>query len=268
MWSSEEETDRTAAAHSLDLNRAIACKGNIGRQRQEFCVEYIKDEARRLGEIELEQAGLAASGGETVACHKGCCYCCSLYVEAGIQECEAIVHYLYRREDVLAAFVSSYAEWRESSRKNGDIFRTCGQISRRRRVSGDAGESLQAYADALLLYKMQDIACPFLHNRLCLIYEVRPESCAAHCVTSPPEWCSPFDPHQPRVLHASGAENAGDLSFYYGRLRSPAISFLPVTVYGILTRGYAYLAGIPGLEGMVEEATNDPEVRAVLVQYR
>ena len=207
-----------------------------------------------------------ADSGETITCHKGCSLCCVLYVEASIKECEAIVYYLYQNESALSVFLQQYPKWRERIREYGDLFKRCEQTLHQKRGVGDSKETSRALADALLFYKMQNISCPFLHNNICLIHEVRPYLCAAHYVTTPAEWCSPLNPRQPKVYKATLGDEMFDLSFYHKRLSGPVFSFMPVTVYEILKGGFLYLSDITGLESLEEEVMNDPEVRAILLE--
>ena len=53
------------------------------------------------------------TNGKTITCQKGCYFCCDEFVEADIQECEAIVYYLYHNESALFTFLKNYPEWGE-----------------------------------------------------------------------------------------------------------------------------------------------------------
>lgn len=261
--------NRLEAGTEIDyfkLNKDIAYKGRIGRQREEFCHEYIKQKQEAFKKIEAEQLSTVTAKGEKITCQKGCSFCCLLYVEATIQECEAIVYYLYHNETTFSSFLQKYPQWRERLRENGDLFKTCGQIWRETQDSGYSKEQHQAFKLECKRYGMQNIPCPFLHNDTCSIYEVRPYMCAGFVVTTPAEWCNPLHPNESKVYRAFTTEML-DHSFYYKSLERPALTFMPLVVYEILKSGFLYLSGIQGLESLESEAINAPEVRAVLQRW-
>ena len=249
---------------SFELIREISYKGKIGREREEFCIQYTNYKRERLKETEIAQTKITAANGEIVTCKKGCFSCCVLYTEADIKECEAIVYYLYHNHDALSIFLEQYPKWRQKLREYGDLFRGCEQALRENRNGGYSIYNQQVLADVLLSYKMQNILCPFLHNRLCMIYEVRPYTCANHYVTTPAEWCNPLSTNEPKVYKTNLNNEMLDLSFYYKRLSEPIIAFMPLAVYEILKGGFSYLANVTGLKSLEEEAMSDPEVRAII----
>lgn len=253
----------------FELNRAIAYQGGIGKQRETFCIDYIRQKQAIITDIERDMLLQVTKTNETITCRKGCSSCCVVYIEAGIKECEAIVYYLYQNDSILAIFLEQYPEWREQLAGYGELATRCERTLRERRArSTENGEAAErAVADALLFYKMQNIPCPFLHDNVCTIHEVRPFTCALHFATTPPEWCHPLNANKPKVYKAGTPDEMFDLSFYYGRLREPVLSFMPLTVYEILMNGYSYLSGIQGLETLAGEVMNDPEVRAILDGY-
>jgi len=262
----------------FQINRQIAYQGSIGQQRRDFCVNYTEKKRGILKDITEAQVREAAAGSEPITCAEGCSYCCLLHVEATIQECEAVVYYLYHHETALNNFLKKYPPWRSAIRKNGDLFRRLGELSREifgfQFNRGDLppdyiARKQQSFTEAQRRYALQNIACPFLNNRLCSIYEVRPYNCAGFSATSPAEWCNPLSPQEPRI-HRSDlpAEVIVDLNFYYKPLRGPVFSFLPLAVYEILKDGYAYLAAIPGFEDLELEAIKDPGVDKILKNIR
>ena len=211
----ETETDR------FKLNKAVAYQGKIGKQRQDFCIDYIRLKQKVYKDMEEEVIGRAEASGEIITCQKGCSFCCVVYIEASIRECEAIVYYLYQDEKVLSHFLVNYSRWRQQLRAYGDLFQRYEQALRETREAGHSAETQQALADALFLYKMQNIACPFLNNDLCLIHRVRPYTCAAHFVTSPAELCSPHNPAESKVYKATVPDDLNDTAFYYQELDKP-----------------------------------------------
>lgn len=242
----------------IKLSREIAYRGKIGRRREEFCTEYIKHKKVLITRISKMQNDEAKAAGESITCRRGCPYssCCMEYVDATVQECEAIVYYLYHNEKALRLFLSNYPSWRQKVKMIEDIFRACKERSStfmevRQRDMGEAGER----------YFRQKIPCPFLENNLCSIYEVRPYACAGYYVTSPLSHCDPdYSGEVPVKRHLPSLEVL-NTEFYYEGLERPFLLCMQEAVYGILEQGYFYLSAIPGLEGLDREAIRDRKIR-------
>lgn len=249
--------------NNFDLNKAIAYQGSIGKKRREFCIDYIKHKQIVYNTMEKEIIERVAASGETITCQKGCSFCCSVYIEASIRECEAIVYYLYQNENILSQFFQNYLWWRQQLREYGDIFRRCEQSLQEMRNTGRSEKTRQAVSDALFFYKMQNIACPFLDNQACLIHEVRPYTCAAHFVTTPAELCNPLNPAQPKVYIATIPDDLYDTAFYYQELSRPVITFMPLAVHEILDGGFLYLSRITGLESLNDAVMSELESKEI-----
>ena len=224
--------------------------------------------SRRFKDIEQTAIEEATSSSEAISCQKGCYYCCTFYVEATMQECEAIVYYLYHNERVYSMFRQQYPRWRQKLKDNGDIFRNFGQLWREDVTPENAEELMLAFEEQNQRYSEQNIYCPFLDKDLCSIYEVRPYMCASHYATTPPEWCNPLDPNKPKIKKAYAVEVMYDRSFYYSQLTQPVVTFMPLVVYQILMGGYLYLCDVPGLENLPYEVMNDSEVAPIIRKYR
>jgi Fe-S-cluster containining protein len=247
------------------FNKAIAYKGVIGRQRQDFCIKYIAKKNKDFNLIQRTQIEETTKRGETISCREGCCSCCSLYVEAPIQECEAIVYWLYQNDEVLTTFLQKYPLWRDRIRENGDLFKQCGEFWNTERTADNAQILMPKYDEIQQRYFKQNIPCPFLHNSKCSIYDVRPYLCAAHIAISPREWCDPDSPNKPKVRTAVPLEIMYDCSFYYKNLSQHIIAFMPIAIYEILKVGTLYFSEgrVPGLEHLDREFLADPEVLSV-----
>jgi Fe-S-cluster containining protein len=238
----------------IDKGRAYG--GEIGRQRREFCVDYAvrKNESFRRIQRDIFAQIEARSG--SVTCRKGCGDCCVLYVEADIQECEAIVYFLYQHPEIMATFLRRYDGWRQRMRRLGNPFARCEAILHQHRDVRLEQSDQAMLLDALLLYQEQDIPCAFLDEGACSIYEVRPYVCANHYVTSPADWCRSVNwcdatfPNRPAVF-MTNIDEIYDLSFYHRNLAKPVIGFLPTTVYRLLTEGLEYVADRTGLESVL-----------------
>jgi len=232
-------------------NRAAAYSGLIGNKRREFCLEYIEKKKNILNQVRARQLTTVLKGGKTISCHQGCTYCCLAYMQANIQECEAIVYYLYNNERALSSFLGNYPVWRERLRQNGDIFMKCGESWLQQCQPEESQEKPAALPDLEAEYRRQNIPCPFLIEGSCSIYEVRPFTCAAIVATTPPEYCSPASANSPNTYVIPAAEVI-DNAFYYHAIEGTVLAFMPLAVYAILKDGYRLLAGIPGLEGLDE----------------
>jgi Fe-S-cluster containining protein len=261
----------------FEINKEIAYKGQVGVQRKVFCSGYITRKRTILDEMTQAQRKEAQAKGERITCAKGCFSCCLLHVEATIQECEAIVYYLYQNEDALNSFLKNYPRWRNRIRESGDIFKELGELSREifafQFEHGEIGADYvlrkqEAFSQAQARYARQKICCPFLDGNLCSIYAVRPYNCAGFYATTPLEWCNPSNPHEPKVYRSKlPGEVILDLAFYHKPLRTPVFTFMPLAVYEILSGGYGYLSTIPGFENLEYEFMADPEVRTSLDVY-
>ena len=251
------------------MNKEIAYEGRIGRLRRDFCTSFIEQKKERIKDLTALQLKGTSARGKTISCQRECDLCCSMYVEATLQECEAIVYYLYQNERVLEAFLRAYPQWRDRIRKNGDLFKSCGRFWEEEMTPEKAQESMSALREEQERYMRQNIPCPFLDNRLCSIYEVRPYMCAAHIAVSPPEWCNPQNPNEPVIWKALPTELMKDDSFYYRNLERLVITNTIIPVYEILKGGVSYFSmfGLPGFENIDHEFWGDPEVVPILRKH-
>lgn len=252
------------------MNKEIAYKGTIGRQRQDFCVRYIEHKQLIFKEAEQQHIKIAKENGETISCHKGCSYCCTEYISASLQECEAIVYYLYQNESVLIAFLQAYPRWWAQVEKNQDLLKRIEQLAYETLASELSRESQQALARETEFYTDLNIACPFLSNDICSIYEVRPRVCACIFVTTPAEWCNPLNPNSQKVkTYFDNFDDFIERPFYYNDIIGFSYMLnMPYIVYGILIYGILYLSKFPGLEDLARDLMSDPEARAVLKRFR
>ena len=252
-------------ADYFNVNRQIAYKGEIGRRRRQFCADYIDKKQKYLAAIEKQQLEEVAAANKTITCHCGCSYCCSTYVQASVQECEAIVYYLYQNDKILGRFLEKYPVWRAAIRRNGDLFRQCSRFWQMDVDDSNRQQMQQQFSEENSRYYRQNIPCPFLHEGACSIYEVRPYMCAALVSVTTPEWCRPGSPDAPEQLRVYPSEIENDLSFYYGELEDRVLSYMPLTIYEILKNGTYYLSSVvPYLKELDGEFCADPEVASVI----
>ena len=254
------------------LNKEIAYKGNIGRQRKSFCLEYMAKKKANLEYLQTLLKKKIEDEGKTITCKEGCSFCCSLYIEANLQECESIVYYLYQHDSILSGYLDRYPAWREKIRQNGDLHKQCGHYWDRDfegLKKQEALEVLDGFKEENERYRLQNLPCPFLVNNLCSIYEVRPYVCAVYVSTSPPQWCDISNQEKPVLRNIMSPEMLYDRSFYYNELENPMITCMPIAVYEILKSGVSYFSvgGVPGLEKLDSEFLPDPEVVPIVRRY-
>lgn len=259
-------------ADYFKMNKEIAYKGKIGRQRNSFCLDYMIKKKVNFSIIKSGLEKRTQYEGKTITCYKGCSFCCLLYIEASLQECELIVHYLYQHDDILSGFLARYPSWREEIRKNGDLYKQCGRFWNRDTEDLKKEEALEVLNEAKEeneRYQLQNLPCPFLVDNLCSIYIVRPYVCAAYVATSSPQWCNQAKRNKPELRQLILPEILYDRSFYYRELERPVITCMPIAIYEILKGGVSYfsMGGVPGLESLDMEFLTDPEVRPIMRRY-
>jgi Fe-S-cluster containining protein len=139
--------------------------------------------------VDKSVEGVTAAG-EKVSCKSGCAACC--YHPIPVSEVE-----LYR----ISGLVENMPEPRRSDLKKrfSDamvLFRSLGWFDRiieikTRAASPDMETTRkELILEAALDYFYQGIACPFLEDNSCSIYESRPLVCREYLVTSPAKNCS------------------------------------------------------------------------------
>ena len=245
---------------TLKLNKEIAYKGAIGQKREAFCIDYIKKKKEIIKQFHDDQVKTASNNGETISCQRGCTYCCLVVMHANVQECEAIVYYLYHHEIALSAFLKNFKKWRKQLRQNGDLFKECAQLWQNKTTLGANQEAELAYQESLTRYQNQNIYCPFLQDNVCLIYDVRPFSCAALIATTPAQYCSPSRV-KPAKYYVTRTPVIFDTSFYFNKIDEIILAFMPLVVYGIIKDGYKLLSNFRGLEELEKTAMEDAQVR-------
>jgi Fe-S-cluster containining protein len=238
------------------IDQARAFYGSVGKQRTNFCLNFIKQKQDAFRRIEDEIFAQVAANDEEVTCRKGCPVCCVLYIEANIQECEAISYYLYENTQVMNSFLERYELWRGKMKQLGGPFALCERVLHQSSRIKLSKNDLSALLNVLQRYQEQNIPCCFLENGACSIYTVRPFVCANHMVTTPAEWCrsenwcNPAFPNRPKI-YMTTIDEINDNSIYQCVLAKPVIGFMPTMVYRILTEGLDYIAESTGINGLL-----------------
>jgi Fe-S-cluster containining protein len=246
-----------------ELNKLIAYEGRVGGERKEWCEGFISWKTDQLEKITAGQKQIETSTGNHISCSKGCWFCCSQLVSASLQECDAIVYWLYQHDDVRKAFLSRYPNWRKCVRDHEDLFQQAnhaGSVAFSQPNDDRAREVFMQKAEA---YGRLNILCPFLDQGSCSIYPVRPFACAGHIVVSPQEHCKPSIDNAPVPLLGAPFP-APHPPYFYGPKDNAVYSPAPLFVYEIIHGGFIYLNDLPGLNGLENEASSDPRIHARL----
>lgn len=177
-----------------DLRRIYS--GALGKNREDAVLLYTEEKKRGIREVEEDQKTHNNANGESLSCHKGCTYCCYFFADATLQECEAIVYYLYRHEDVLTKFINNYPAWKMKTKKLDSKFEELGQ-------SLNKEEFVSRLKAVIREYHALNIPCPFLFDGACSIHEVRPWVCVGVAAVTPAQWCNPRDPNYYLVRYYS-----------------------------------------------------------------
>lgn len=248
------------ALEAAKSNQRVAYLGQIGREREKFCLDYIEQKKKIYREIMAKRNSELRQLDEQITCVKGCVYCCYEFATADIRACEAIAYYVSRNDELLEKFIKSYILWRENLAPHAGLVSEICRLQDRI-IRGDSTVA-GALEQRIIEYFNLGIPCPFLENNACLIYEVRPDVCFSQAATTPTEWCSFKTEKVPDVIQL--LDQPIITPFYYGRdLEFNTIEIMAETVFSLLTDGYRYLDKIPVLRGIYGEHIRDNEVRLI-----
>lgn len=130
--------------------------------------------------------GATAKQNRPISCRKSCAACCRMAVPVSEPEAyrlRAVVEAMPepRRSTIRARFASGM-----------DFFRDTGVLEDMfQRVRGD--EAARKAIAGINAYHARGVACPFLEDESCTIYEERPLACREFLVTSPAENCASIE---------------------------------------------------------------------------
>jgi len=235
MKPAEEIIDRIRRVRNAEYS------GRQGAAKSEHCARYntAKAESVRRARRRLDRELDAV--GEAITCRKGCMHCCQHYITASIAEGLVITDYLYQNSKALDCFRESYSGWQEKAEE------ICGNFDRLRSLARLTGTTVEAYRASVAAahqdYAALAIDCPFLTtDNDCAIYPVRPLSCAIHCSVDPPKRCSPASAQAPRCYDIVPDEKgmAALAAFWQPEWIATSLT-MPLLVYGLLTRGQAFV---------------------------
>lgn len=159
-----------------------------------------------------------AAEGRRVSCKAGCGACCRQLVPISLVEAKSLATTVEklppaRREAIKRRFQAALA------RLEGAGLLLAKSKEPRTALLSDAAEGESTWEDASRRYFDLQIACPFLENESCGIYEDRPLICREYLVTSDPALCNSIDagasavprPAFPSRAMAFAAETLDDL---------------------------------------------------------
>ncbi len=210
--------------------------GSYGAWRRELCRKYRELLIQTRNNSYNTLVKTLAAKGETVACRKGCTYCCSHYVAVPLTHGMAIVDYLYDRKELLKQFISNYEKWRH---KGYDISTVIDHTrSHAFSSSMPINDIIAVTRPPSMRYLQMGIPCPFLVNDTCLIYAVRPLPCSGQYSVTPPDWCNP-EAGEKAVIYQLVSDDEDLLKIL--QLADPRLMLyeitLPIMIYKLLTEG-------------------------------
>jgi hypothetical protein len=239
---------------AIAINRRLAYHGTLGEQRATFCQAYIAHKQAELKALAHDLRQDVSSRGKSITCGKGCTPCCHVYVVATLQECEAIVYYLYRHEVLLQHFLASYTVWRQRIQPYISILFKISELQNKRMAHLATSADEQSFDAALIAYASQDNPCPFLLDGACSIYEVRPYVCAGLVSTTPQAWCKRGHPYYEKVeLVKAEVLMDDDMPYFASANGKVALTCMPLFIHEILWRGWEFLGDVPGLEHLKQQ---------------
>jgi Fe-S-cluster containining protein len=261
------ETSNDQAFDPIKLNKQIAYNGALGKARKKFGTEQLKQLQDINERIMQSQIKEAQDCNKTITCRKGCSACCSQYVPASLQECEAIVYYLYKHESKMNSFLDNYTKWKAEIYKNQDVLCNIYNAFNEMWKADFSEESQRNVAELGSAYTKLNIPCPFLKNNACLIYDARPLVCSSQVAVTPAEWCNPANPDSAKQeLILMLPDNFSFLPFYQESFNSINLNGLcmPFVVYNIIEGGFLYLTQLNDKNDLLDEAVKDEEVKKIL----
>jgi Fe-S-cluster containining protein len=146
--------------------------------------------ARQLTE---EMAGLAVAQaraeGKEISCRAGCGACCRQLVAISVVEAQALAEVVARMPAERQAVVR--ARFADALRRleAAGLLDPSEPRGERALLAVDRGGRSESIQEVARRYFQQHVACPFLENESCSIYEDRPLVCREYHVTSPAERC-------------------------------------------------------------------------------
>jgi Fe-S-cluster containining protein len=147
--------------------------------------------ARELTRQVTEKAvARARAAGKEVSCRAGCGACCRQLVAISVVEAQALAEYVASLPDERQAAVR--ARFADALRRleAAGLLDPAEPRGARALLAADVAGRSETVHEVARRYFKQGIACPFLEDESCGVYEHRPLVCREYNVTSPAEQCS------------------------------------------------------------------------------
>ncbi len=234
---------------AIALHRDAAYKGEIGRRRRQFCLDYTAYKKQVLAQGEKFLREKIEAAGQSISCKKGCGKCCILFIFSTLQEAECIVFYLYQNEAALRHFVTAYRDWQRGLGLFEHKLRRIDQMIARSLAGELSPEEQEQFTSDINSYTAREVNCPFLVDNACSIYEVRPYVCAGLVAVTPSEMCVWNAPGGSQAqYYKSGFKLEIEMPYFLPSRSRLLFGCLPELVQRILEAGYSFLSSIAGLE--------------------
>lgn len=176
----------TSARFEISLNTSAGCITTAVDVPTGFVpVTAIVPLMRRLGEeAQALEVTRSAEEGSLPSCRKGCAACCRMLVPLSAPEAFAVRDWVRSRPaEQQARIIARFAETKVRLLSHG-IWQGLSELSETSDYSDeDALEGMNHRYYGLRL------ACPFLEEEVCTIYDERPAACRELLVTSPADRC-------------------------------------------------------------------------------
>ena len=139
-------------------------------------------------------AGIAADHGQRITCSKGCTYCCSYLAPLSSAEAFRI------RDEILTMPVSKRRYYLRSMMIRARYILNHSQPLQQPEEPPGLTSQQNRLQNISEWYGSLKLACPFLSNRQCSIYQLRPLVCREYLVSSPASACNFTSPAMPRII--------------------------------------------------------------------
>src|SRR5687768_15535311 len=180
---------------------------------------------RRLGEeaTALEEAQIQ-DAGEHVSCQKGCAACCRMLVPVSPPEAFALKTMVdalpdERRKILLGRLSQARARLQET----GILARLTAVVESDHPMTDEDMEPINRDYYALRM------ACPFLEEEICSIYEDRPAACRELLVTTPADLCDDLVNNPVRPL-PTPMRVGTVLALLWSELKGTALTLIPLPI--------------------------------------
>lgn len=132
--------------------------------------------------------------GRKVTCKPGCSACCYQLIPVSIPEIVALASALSKlppakQTTIKKRFASTLARLEAAG-----LIQEKGEGARTAMFSREGGDASAKWEDVNKAYYKLDLACPFLENDRCAVYDDRPFVCREYMVVSDPALCEELEP--------------------------------------------------------------------------